>query len=149
MYNSDLYNAIKEHYERNEINIFISHSWRYKKEYEKIKRWIDEEYSIKWKNYSIPHDKPVGASSTRELAKNITNKINLTHCVIIASGMYVSHSEWIDYEINEALRLGKSIIAIKPWGNERVPSIISNNTEIIQVNWNRSSLITEIKKSAK
>ena len=45
--------------------------------------------------------------------------------------MYTLYSEWIDYEINEAIRMNKPIIAIKPWGNERVPLKIQNSASLI------------------
>lgn len=61
--------------------------------------------------------------------------------------MYTLYSEWIDYEINEAIRMNKPIIAIKPWGNERVPLKIQNNATVL-VGWNSASLISTIRNSA-
>ena len=61
--------------------------------------------------------------------------------------MYTLYSEWIDYEINEAIRMNKPIIAIKPWGNERVPLKIQNNATVL-VGWNSASLISTIRTYA-
>ena len=61
--------------------------------------------------------------------------------------MYTLYSEWIDYEINEAIRMNKPIIAIKPWGNERVPLKIQNNATVL-VGWNSASLISTIRNYA-
>lgn len=38
--------------------------------------------------------------------------------MIILAGMYAAHSEWIDYEISEAVRMGKFIIGVRPWGQK-------------------------------
>lgn len=61
--------------------------------------------------------------------------------------MYTLYSEWIDYEINEAIRMNKPIIAIKPWGNERVPLKIQNNATVL-VGWNSASLLSTIRNYA-
>lgn len=61
--------------------------------------------------------------------------------------MYTLYSEWIDYEINEAIRMNKPIIAIKPWGNERIPLKIQNNATVL-VGWNSASLISTIRNYA-
>ncbi len=61
--------------------------------------------------------------------------------------MYTLYSEWIDYEINKAIRMNKPIIAIKPWGNERITLKIQNNATVL-VGWNSASLISTIRNYA-
>jgi len=127
-------------------HIFISHAWGYSSHYETIKNWInnDRYLSSNWSDYSIPVYNPVDAHSKRELKQKITNKINLSNVVIILAGMYATHSEWIDYEIDEAVRLGKYIIGVRPWGQERMPVKIQSNANVM-VGWNSSSVIAAIK----
>lgn len=43
--------------------------------------------------------------------------------------------------------MNKPIIAIKPWGNERVPLKIQNNATVL-VGWNSASLISTIRNYA-
>jgi len=64
--------------------------------------------------------------------------------IIILAGMYAAHSGWIDYEIDEALRMGKTIIGVKPWGQERTPVKIQDAADKM-VNWNRLSIIQAIR----
>lgn len=125
-------------------HIFISHAWGYSEQYNTIVKWINDAPYLPWWNYSVPIDNPVDAHSKRELKQKITNKINLSNVVIILSGMYAIYSEWIDYEIDEAVRLGKYIIGVRPWGQERVPKKIQDNADIM-VGWNSSSVISAIK----
>lgn len=71
-------------------NIFISHSWSYGDEYEKLKRLLDAAPYFSYKDYSIPKDDPVHNAA----------------------------SKWIDQEIRIAKRgfpLPKPILAIEPW----------------------------------
>lgn len=42
------------------------------------------------------------------------------NAIIVVFGMHASYSEWIDYEIDEAIRMKKPTIGIKPWRNELV-----------------------------
>jgi hypothetical protein len=51
--------------------------------------------------------------------------------VIILAGMYAHHSDWSQYEINEAKRLKKPIIGVKPWGLERVPLSVQTAANVI------------------
>ena len=75
----------------------------------------------------------------------LTKQISPSNIVIIISGMYFNYSSWMDYEIDEAIRMGKTIIGLKPWGNEKIPKKIQDNaTEM--VNWQSNSLIEAIKK---
>lgn len=61
--------------------------------------------------------------------------------------MYANYSGWIDYEIDEAVRMGKPIIAVEPWGQERIPYKISSCATVI-VGWNSSSVINAIRMYA-
>jgi hypothetical protein len=64
---------------------------------------------------------------------------------IILAGMYVSHSDWIDYEINFARRIGRPIIGIKPWGSQVVPLAVTKGATAI-VGWNRDSIVSAIRE---
>ncbi len=66
--------------------------------------------------------------------------------IIILAGMYAAHSGWIDYEIDEALRMGKTIIGVKPWGQERTPVKIQGAITGEMVNWNSASIIQAIRE---
>lgn len=127
--------------------LFISHSWSYSEQYETIKKWFNEASYFNWTNYSIPITNPVDFDSKKELKEKITNKINQVNCVVILAGMYAAHSEWIDYEIDEALRLSKPIVGVKPWGNEKMPKKIQDNADEI-VNWQSSSVVGAVKRNS-
>lgn len=58
--------------------------------------------------------------------------------------MYAAHSDWINFEIETAINFGKTIIGVRPRGQERIPTIITQNAEIM-INWNSKSLIDAIK----
>ena len=63
---------------------------------------------------------------------------------LILSGMYVSYSRWINYEIDTATEMGKPIIGVKPWGQERIPAKVSENASVI-VGWNSASVVQAVR----
>lgn len=128
-----------------EYHIFISHAWRYSEHYEKIVEWLDDS-GIIYRNYSVPSEKSLDTNTKSELKAALTTQIRPASCVLMLGGMYASYSDWIEYELDEAVRMGKYIIGIRPWGQERMPTIIQDNADVI-VGWNASSVIDAIQES--
>lgn len=128
-------------------HIMISHSWDYNEHYEKIKSWLDDAKYFRWTNYSVPLSKPLDTKTKNELKEKIKNRIASCSCVIILSGMYVSYSEWIDYEIDTAVELGKPIIGVKPWGQERIPKKVQDNADVM-IGWNFESVVSAVRNYA-
>lgn len=124
--------------------LFISHAWQYEQAYQTLTTWFDREPNFLWKNCSIPSTHALPDKTTQGLMRGITRQINPAQGVLIIAGMYAAHSGWIDYEISEAKRLNKVIIGIRPWGQERMPLKVQNNSDLI-VNWNSASIIQAIR----
>lgn len=131
-------------------NVFISHAWKYSEHYNKVVEWLNEAQSeglLTWKNYSVPfHDPLIDPSApvgNRKLKELLCKQISPASKVLILSGMYATYSDWIEYEIRTATNYGKYIIGIKPWGQERIPSLVENTANIM-VGWNKTSVINAI-----
>ena len=92
-------------------NLFISHAWHRSEHYKKVIEWIRDS-DISYKNYSVPEENPLHSGNKFKLQEDLTAQIRPASCVIILSGMYAAHSGWIEYEINEAVRMGKYIIGV-------------------------------------
>ncbi len=130
-----------------DYHILISHSWDYNSDYEMLKDWFDKANNFEWTNYSVPLDRPLDVKTKRGLKDKLRARISLCSCVIILSGMYVAYSEWIDYEIDTAIELGKPIIGIKPRGQERIPTKVSNNADVM-VGWFSASVVQAVRDYA-
>jgi len=124
--------------------LFISHAWKYEEHYEKLVEWFDDEPNFDWVNYSVPSDDACSEKTKKGLKECLTRQMNPSQGVIILSGMYVAHSDWIEYEIYEAVRMGKTIIGVKPWGQEKVPKIVQDNADVM-VAWQKSSIISAVR----
>ncbi len=130
-------------------NLFISHSWTYSDAYENFCKLLDSKPYFIYKNFSVPKNDPVhDAVSEKELYEAIKNHISPCHIVIIMAGKYSTFSKWIKKEITIAkqeFNTPKPILAVKPWGNTQVSSIVAENSDKL-VGWNTDSIVSAIRE---
>ena len=62
--------------------------------------------------------------------------------------MYASYSYWMEWELSKAQNLGKPIIGVIPWGQERISTTVSSKS-IVDVRWNIESIVNAIRQHAK
>jgi hypothetical protein len=125
--------------------IFIAHAWDYNDDYYRVVNWLDDAPNFRWKNLSVPQHDPI--LNNQKLAYELHNQMRPSHLFIILAGMYVAHSEWVQYEINFAQRIGRPIVGIRPWGNVQMPLAVQNGTDEV-VGWNSNSIIGAIRRWA-
>ena len=126
-------------------NIFISHVWKRDEHYWKVVEWLDEASNFSWENCSVPeHDSCPDDSTIEALTRCMDSQINKADCIVIFAGMYATHSSWIKYEIEKAYWENKTIIGVKPWGQERMPQVVQDYADVI-VGWNRESVVKAIR----
>lgn len=126
--------------------IFISHAWAYNDHYWTIVKWFNEEPNFSWSNCSVPSHDALHDKTSRGLSEGMTRQIAPAQVVLLLGGMYAAHSNWIDYEISEARRMGKTMIGIRPWGQERIPVNVQNASICDPVGWNRASVIDAVRR---
>lgn len=131
-------------------HLFISHAWAYEESYERLVNLLNQAPYFSYKNYSAPEDRPLHTlnydpvRTKSQIMSAIDRKIAPVHCVLVLSGMYTNHSEWMQYELDTAVWMEKPIIGIRPFGNVRVPSAVSSVADIM-VSWNTSSIVSAIR----
>lgn len=123
--------------------LFISHSWKYSEKYCRAVRFLNDTPNFNWSNSSVPEDDAFEDMSIDDLKKQLTRQISYAQCVVILAGMYANHSFWIQYEIDEAVRMKKPIVALVPWGAERTPVRVILAADKV-VNWNSKSVTSAI-----
>jgi hypothetical protein len=106
---------------------------------------LDESSNFIYSNYSVPRDKSFDNMSNVALRDELRDQIRPVESVIVLGGLYVSYSEWIQFEIDFAKQLQKPIIGIRPWGSQRMPQAVSQAANII-VGWNTSSIVSAIRE---
>lgn len=127
--------------------VFISHAWKYDTEYYKLEKMLKDAPNFRWQNYSVPQHDSLDTTTKKELKQALHRQISPTHIVVILSGMYVAHREWIQNEIEIASEMGKPIIGIKPRGQERIPQAVQDVAKEM-VGWYTASIVSAIRKYA-
>jgi len=112
--------------------LFISHAWHRDEAYFRVVRWLNAAPNFAWDDFSVPEH---NAIDTTEVGKTIEYHLHTfmrqACAFILCAGLYASHSEWIDYEVLFARRIGRPIIAVAPWGAERLPAAASYAVESV------------------
>lgn len=128
--------------------IFISHAWHRDEAYNRMIQFLEAAPLFIYSNYSVPQDKAFIGMNNNQLMEQLKNQIRPVEAVVILGGMYVSHSGWIQAEIDFAKSIGKPIIGVIPWGAQRMPLAVINAADII-VGWNTSSIVSAIRNYAR
>ena len=132
-----------------DYRLFISHAWKYGYAYTDLVGLLDKAKYFSYYNYSAPIEKPLFPAGTpatnAEIRRLITQKIAPSQITIVIAGMYTSYREWMQYEIDESVRMGKPILGIRPWGNTIVPTYVSSYANEI-VGWNTDSIVSAIRR---
>ena len=129
-------------------HLFISHSWNYSDAHDNLVRLLNAKPDFTFKNFSVPPDNPIiGAKTDKQLEEAIENKIRLCSAVLIMAGMYSTYSKWINKEIEIAKRMNKVIIAVKPFGAERISTVVRQAAHA-ECAWNTNSIISAIRTHA-
>ena len=132
-----------------DYNIFISHSWTYSDQYQKIEKLLEEASYFSFKNYSVPKDDPVhNAPTDKALYNAIKEQMSPASVVLILAGVYATYSKWIKKEIHIAkseFDTPKKILAVVPWGSEKISQPVKDNADKT-VGWNGQSIANNIKE---
>ena len=132
-------------------NLFISHAWSYADQYERLVALLRARGYFAFRNYSVPPDDPIhGAGTDAQLRQAIRNQMTPCHAVIILAGVYATYSKWINIEIDlaeEGFTNAKPIIAIRPWGSQRISERVRLAADRI-VGWNTESVVGAIRDLA-
>lgn len=127
---------------------FISHAWKYHEDYERLTSMLKDASNLSFRNSSVPKTDPIlGPKTNADLTAALDEQIRIANIVLILSGMYAAHSDWIGTEIAIAARYQKPIIGVMPWGQQRVPDAVQIAAKEM-VHWNTDSIVSAIRKYA-
>lgn len=127
--------------------LFISHSWRYSERYMRMVEFLNAAPNFVWYNYSVPESKAYPAMRRAALEDELRDQIRPAQVVIILGGMYINHSDWLQFEIDFSKALRKPIIGIYPWGGQRMPLAVQSAASEL-VNWNTASIVSAVRRWA-
>lgn len=128
--------------------VFISHAWAYDADYCRVEQFLQEAPNFDWENLSVPSHDGIDADDEDELKKLLRDQMRDANAFVIIAGMYVAHSDWIDFEINFARRIGSPIIGVLPRGSVQIPRAVQDAAREM-VGWTQGSIVSAIRRHAR
>ena len=130
----------------NQYKVFISHSWAYVSDLKSLQRLLENRGYFKIEFEEASPDVPINSDNAYYIRSRLKQKISNSNIVLGIAGIYATYSEWMAWELDKALELDKPIVGVKPYGANRVSSIVSNRAIEI-VNWNTESIVQAIRRN--
>ena len=127
--------------------VFISHSWDYVDDLMNLRRLLNNRPYFNAIYEEVPPHESINSTNASYIKSKIRQRLEESDVVIGMARVYGSYSEWMQWEIETAKTIGKPIIAVIPWGQERVSSIIAGQANKI-VRWNTESIVSAIRELA-
>lgn len=132
--------------DRSEYRVFISHSWDYSDEYERIVNLLDDANYFEFRNYSVPEEDAIDGDSVEEIKEELREgQIKPASVVIVLAGLYSSYSDWIGREIRIAEDEEKPILGVEPWGSDSTSNYVKRHADRM-VGWNTDSIVEAIRE---
>ena len=128
-----------------EYSNFISHAWHRDEHYRRVVDMLNEAPAFRWRDLSVPEHNAVDPDAGRTIEYHLRNYMRLANVFLLCAGVYVSHSEWIEFEVNFARRIGRPMIAVAPWGAVRLPASAAYAVETVS---RSDSLVRAIRQHA-
>ena len=123
-------------------DLFISHARKFSPEYYSLVEKLDALAGFAWHNHSVPEHDPVDDARRKE---ELREQIRPVGAVLILSGTYAAHSEWVQFEMDFAASLSKPIIGIAPWDGQVTPSAVQEAATAI-VRWSIAPIVTAVRE---
>lgn len=133
--------------EKNEIkNVFVSHYHEDEQHIEKLKSLLGDSYKLR--NYSVTSEKFNDAHNDDYIKSLLRSLISHAGTFICLIGEHTHESDWVDWEIRQAEKQGKSIIGIYLNGERdaQLPAALEELADSI-VGWNGNSIESAINGS--
>jgi len=125
------------------INVFVSHYHEDEDNIKRMKDLLGDDYSIR--NYSVTSDKYNNAHNKEYIKSMLRPLINQASSFICLIGPNTHDSEWVNWEVEQALKQGKRIIGVYLWGakDSDIPPALEDAADAM-VGWNHDTILDAI-----
>ena len=133
--------------QQNPVRLFVSHVFEPADDYERVFEYLESSHNFYYRNCSDPS--PRLGLSGEAMREELRKQIVLAEVVIVPSGLYRQHREWIDFQLNCAKGMDKPVIVLESFGvKEKLPvQLEALGDEIVE--WNERSIADAIRRQAR
>jgi hypothetical protein len=129
------------------FKIFISHSWTYHNDLVNLRNLLRSRGYFNVEFLEASADLPINSTNGYYIKQTLKTKILSSHKVLAIAGVYATHSEWMNYELETAYNNNIPIVGVVPYGQQRISSIVQRYAKKV-VRWNTESIVTAIRATA-
>lgn len=126
-------------------NVFISHSWDHVADLMNLRRLLENRGYFHVNFMETPPHDPINSINSTYVKSVIRGHLRDSDVVIGMAGVYASYSEWMKWELDTSIELGKPILGVIPWGQVNVSSVIQARAKEL-VRWNTESIVDAIRR---
>jgi hypothetical protein len=130
-----------------EFRIFISHSWGYSEDLDSLTSLLNRRPYFHASFEEASRHTPINSTNAFYIKTRLANKIAQSNIILALAGIYASHSEWMQWELDKALELKIPIVGVVPRGQLRVSQTVSSRAIGI-ARWNTESIVQAIRTHA-
>ena len=131
-----------------DLNIFISHSWGSHDELLRLRNLLNERPYFRAEFSEVSKDVPINSVNADYIKRVLGEKIRGSSVLLAIAGIYASHSTWMEWEMDTAIRNGIPVIGVIPHGASRVSQVVASRS-VEQVRWNTESIVEAIRRHAR
>jgi hypothetical protein len=128
--------------------VFISHSWSHIADLRNLRNLLENRGYFNVEFEEATPDVPINSDNAYYIRQRLKQKISSSDIVLGIAGIYASHSEWMEWELDKALELEIPIVGVIPRGAERISTVVSSRSKE-DVRWNTESIVEAIRTWAK
>ena len=129
-------------------SVFISHSWDHADDLKKLRNLLEERGYFHVEFSEASPDEPINSEKSAYIKRRLKEKISNSDIVLGIAGMYASHSDWMEWELETALEKKVPIVGVIPRGQERISKVVTDRS-VEDVHWNTESIVDAIRRWAK
>lgn len=128
--------------------VFISHSWTHVSDLKNLRNMLEARGYFNVDFEEASPDEPINSDNAEYVKSRLRIKIQNADIVLGIAGIYTSHSDWMKWELDYAVKKDIPIVGVIPRGRERISTYIKERAEEV-VKWNKESIVAAIRKHAK
>lgn len=129
-------------------SLFISHSWDHDDTLQSLKNLLNGRGYFSAVYMQVEKDCPINSEKAAVVKANITKRLQESDVLLAIAGVFASHSEWMQWEMNKAKELGLNVIGVIPRGQEHISKEVCNRS-VKDVRWNADSIVEAIREYSK
>ncbi len=107
--------------------VFVSHSWEPKRRQtvQDLLSLLTTRGVLTLQNTAITANNPIDSRDEYYIRRKIRERIRASDILLFVAKPSIAASKWMQFEIQTASNEGKPILAVKPLGARRLPSIVT------------------------